>query len=229
MGPLGETSIIVPAYNEAEIIGDVVDGLLQLGCEVVIVDDGSADGTCDVCLEYPVSVLRHACNLGQGAALKTGLAYALSVVRPRYIVTFDADGQHRPEDVGSLVAALADGTYDVALGTRLARKADAAAVPLGRRLLLRVATLFSRISAGLPVTDAHNGLRAFTADAAVQLDMSQSGMAHASEILTLIRRKKLRWCEVPVRIEYSEYSQRKGQRGLGAVNILWDMMTGRLR
>ncbi len=229
MGPLSETCIIVPAYNEAEIIGRVVGGLLQLGCEVIVVDDGSVDGTDEVCREYPVSVLRHACNLGQGAALKTGLAYALSVIRPRYIVTFDADGQHRPEDVSNLVAALADGTHDVALGTRFARKTDAAAVPLGRRLLLHVATLFTRISAGLRVTDAHNGLRAFTAPAAVQLDMSQSGMAHASEILTLIRQKKLRWCEVPVRIEYSEYSQRKGQRGLGAVNILWDMMMGRLR
>ena len=229
MNPLSDTSVIIPAYNEAESIGRVVDGLLELGCEVVVVDDGSVDGTYGTCLAYPVSLLRHACNLGQGAALKTGLAYALSVVRPRYVVTFDADGQHRPEDVRRLVAALADGAHDAALGTRFARKADAAAVPLGRRLLLRAATLFTRISTGLPVTDAHNGLRAFTADAAVQLEMAQSGMAHASEILTLIHRKKLRWCEVPVRVEYTEYSRRKGQRGLGAVNILWDMMTGRLR
>ncbi|HZL63705.1 MAG TPA: glycosyltransferase family 2 protein [Thermoleophilia bacterium] len=229
MGPLDQTCVVVPAYNEAEIIGSVVDGLLKRGCEVVVVDDGSADGTYEACLGYRASLLRHACNLGQGAALKTGLTYALTHVRPRYLVTFDADGQHRPEDVDALVAALADGAHDIALGTRFARKADAAAVPSGRRLLLRAATIFSRVSSGLPVTDAHNGLRAFTAEAAAQLDLAQSGMAHASEILTLIRRKKLRWCEVPVSIDYSEYSRRKGQRGLGAINILWDMMTGRLR
>jgi glycosyltransferase involved in cell wall biosynthesis len=229
MGALRETCVIVPAFNEAERIAGVVGGLLHLGCEVVVVDDGSSDGTYEACLALPVSVLRHACNLGQGAALKTGLMYVLASVQPRYVVTFDADGQHRPGDVDALVSALADGSRDVALGTRFARKADAAAVPGGRRLLLRAATVFTRFSAGLAVTDAHNGLRAFTAEAAGRLDLAQSGMAHASEILSLIRRENLSWCEVPVTIEYSDYSRRKGQRGLGAVNILWDMMTGRLR
>ena len=226
---LSRTSIVVPAFNEADVIGSVLEELTTLPCDVIVVDDGSADGTHAVCLAHPVHVLRHACNLGQGAALKTGMMYALAALHPDHVVTFDADGQHRCSDVEGLVQALQGGKYDVALGSRFVRAQDAASVPRGRRLLLRVATLFTRLSTGMRVSDTHNGLRAFTADAAAKLDLKHSGMAHASEILSLIRRHHLRWCEVPVSIDYGEYSRGKGQSGLGAVDIVWNLIMERLR
>ncbi len=226
---LSATCVVVPAQNEAEVIGEVLTRLEGLPCRIVVVDDGSSDGTYDACLPHPVDLLRHGTNLGQGAALQTGIMYALSLESVRFIVTFDADGQHDVAAVGSLVAPLAAGTSDVALGTRFARRSDSSTVPWRRRILLKAAIAFTRLTTGLAVTDTHNGLRAFTGDAAGRLRLRHGGMAHASEILTTIHREELRWCEVPVTITYSDYSRAKGQRGGAAMDIVWDLVMGRLR
>ncbi len=243
-GPVGKTSgkhenavedalaaacVVVPAHNEAEVIGDVLAGLLTLPCHVVVVDDGSSDRTYDICLERPVAVLRHSTNLGQGAALQTGMEYVRTLDGVRFVVTFDADGQHGVEAVRSLVESLVDGRHDVALGTRFVRPSDSAKIPRLRRILLRTAVVFTRLTTGLHVTDTHNGLRAFTVDAAARLHITHGGMAHASEILATIRRERLRWCEVPVEISYTEYSREKGQRGGAAMDIAWDLLMGRIR
>jgi glycosyltransferase involved in cell wall biosynthesis len=226
---LSRTCVVIPAHNEAAVIGDVLTGLESLACRVIVVDDGSLDDTYSVCLSRPVELLRHGVNLGQGAALQTGITYALSLAGVSYIVTFDADGQHGVDSIVSLIGSLTSGRHDVALGTRFARATDAREIPLGRRALLKCAIAFTRVTAGLAVTDTHNGLRAFTAEAASRLDIKHCGMAHASEILTTIRRERLRWCEVPVTISYSEYSTSKGQRGGAAMDIVWDLVMGRIR
>jgi len=226
---LSATCVVVPAHNEAGVINDVVAELLALPGHVVVVDDGSTDDTYRVCLGLPVDLLRHGTNLGQGAALQTGITYALSLPGVRFVVTFDADGQHELAAVGALVERLSAGDFDVALGTRFARQTDSHAIPWGRRVLLRGAVLFTRLTTGLAVTDTHNGLRAFTADAARQLGIRHGGMAHASEILATVRKRRLRWCEVPVCISYTEYSRAKGQRGSAAMDIVWDLVMGRLR
>jgi polyprenyl-phospho-N-acetylgalactosaminyl synthase len=226
---LRATCIVVPAYNEAAVIGEVLAGLEDLPCTVIAVDDGSSDRTHTECADFPVALLRHSTNLGQGAAIQTGIAYALTLSGAKYIVTFDADGQHKASDIVSLIGKLLDGPYDVALGSRFIRSADARSVPRGRRMLLRCAVWFTRRTSGLAVSDTHNGLRAFTVEAAACLDLQHGGMAHASEILGTIRRKRLRWCEVPVSITYTEYTRGKGQRGGAAVNIMWDLITGRIR
>ena len=229
LSALRGTCVVVPAFNEAGVIGPVLGELTTLPCAIVVVDDGSSDGTRDIALSQRVHVLRHACNLGQGAALRTGITYALRELRPEYLVTFDADGQHRCSDIATLVAALDAGDCDVVLGSRFMRAQDAAAVPRMRRFLLRAATVFTRLSTGMRVTDTHNGLRGFTAAAAAQLDITHGGMAHASEILSAIRRHHLRWREAAVSIDYSEYSRGKGQGGLGAVDIMWNLFSERLR
>ena len=226
---LRHTCIVVPAYNERQVIGRVLQELTSLSAIVVVVDDGSTDDTHGACEPYPVVLMRHAINLGQGAALQTGITFALRELEPRFVVTFDADGQHRADDVQRLVAALADGQRDVALGTRFARREDIELIPRKRRVMLRAAVSFTRLSSRLGVTDAHNGMRAFTAEAASRLDLRHAGMAHASEILTIVRREHLRWCEVPVAIDYDQYCLQKGQKNMGAVNILWDLVMGRLR
>jgi glycosyltransferase involved in cell wall biosynthesis len=223
------TCVVVPAFNEATVIGGVLDDLAALRCTVVVVDDGSTDETYRICLSYPCAVLRHCTNLGQGAALQTGLAYALDRLAADFVVTFDADGQHRAADIPRLLAPLVSGDADVALGTRFARSETAAVIPRGRRWLLRVGVAFTRLSTRLAVTDTHNGLRAFTAPAVSRLRIEQAGMAHASEILHCIHRQGLRWREVPVTVDYTSYSARKGQRHSGAIEILWDLVAGRMR
>lgn len=223
------TAVVIPAFNEQSSIAEILHRLSDREYYLIVVDDGSTDRTAEVALQFPVHLLRHCCNLGQGAGLQTGITYALLSTDVRFIVTFDSDGQHRPDDIDRLVAPLRDGRCDVALGSRFIDNASVRRVPLARRLILRAATWFTRVTTGMRLTDTHNGLRAFTREAASQLCITQNRMAHASELLTQVAIRGLRWVEVPVRIEYTEYSRAKGQRVLDALNILWDIATARLR
>ncbi len=216
--------VVVPAFNEGAAIRDVLAELVREYPNVVVVDDGSTDGTPDAARAVAPHVLRHALNRGQGAALQTGVEFALRR-GAEYVVTFDADGQHRVEDIPALLEPLAGGACDVTLGSRfLGMKSQ---MPLSRRLLLRMAVLFTRIMSRLPITDAHNGLRAFTRAAAERLDISMDRMEHASEVLDIIRRCRLRFREVPVQIRYTDYSLGKGQSARDALRVLLHYLIGR--
>ncbi|MEO7066639.1 MAG: glycosyltransferase family 2 protein [Rhodanobacter sp.] len=217
---------MIAAYNEGKVIAEVVRDALRLFPLIVVVDDGSPDSTGAAALSAGAVVLRHPINLGQGAALQTGIQYALQR-EIDFVVTFDADGQHRPEDVLKMLEALIRNGDQVALGSRFL--GETVGMPASRRLLLKAATVFTRITTGLRVTDAHNGLRTFRRDAAEAITIRQNRMAHASEILEEIGRMQLTYCEVPVTIRYTEYSKAKGQSGFGAFNILIDLLLARLR
>lgn len=215
--------IIVPAYNEAASVTEVVHSLRALGySHVCVVDDGSRDETARLALRAGASVLRHITNLGQGAALQTGLTYAL-LQGAEYLCTFDADGQHSPESVTDLLAALEQTNSDVALGSRFLGVA-APGMPISKRLVLKIALLFTRAHARLTITDTHNGLRIFTRRAAECIKIEQPGMAHASEILQKIGAAGLRFVEVPTKIRYTKYSQRKGQSVFESVKILLELL-----
>lgn len=221
----GGVYVVVPAYNEARAVYDVVREIRRLYEAVVVVDDGSGDATSAEARRAGAVVLRHVLNRGQGAALQTGIDYCRSR-GARVIVTFDADGQHRVEDVDHLVAALERDKADIAVGSRFLDLQSN--VPKGRRLLLRVATRFMRLTSGVPLTDAHNGLRALGPDAASRIRITLDGMAHASEIIDQIHRHRLKVTEVPVVIRYSDYSMKKGQSGLAAFRIAFDYLMKRL-
>ncbi len=221
--------IVVPAYNEGRMICSVLDQVKHLTRNVVVVDDGSTDDTTERALKFPIVLLRHELNLGQGAALQTGISYALRFPSTRFIVTMDSDGQHGAGDIPRLLAPLRSGTHDVVLGSRFLREGKAFNIGASKRAVLRLAVAFTRLTTGLDLTDTHNGLRAFTAEAATRIAITQNGMAHSSEILSQISLLKLRWCEVPVTVTYTSYSMAKGQSILNSVNILWDMMKGRMR
>lgn len=216
--------VVVPAYNEARVIGGVVEELVARGHRVAVVDDGSSDDTPGVARRAGAVVLRHAVNRGQGAALQTGIAYALRR-GAEHIVTFDSDGQHAAEDVDALVAPLLAGRADVVLGSRFMGSTQG--MPGGRKAILALAVIFTRVASGARVTDTHNGLRAFTRAAAAKLDIRLDRMAHASEILDQVVRHGLRFEEVPVHVRYTEYSRRKGQSSLAALRILADYVLGR--
>jgi glycosyltransferase involved in cell wall biosynthesis len=217
--------VVIAAYNEARALGQVIAGLARFSYRVVVVDDGSSDGTAAVAVSAGAEVLRHPINLGQGAALQTGIEYALRRGAD-YLVTFDADGQHRADDIASLLAPLAAARADFALGSRFL--GSAVNLPPLRRLLLRAAAWFTRVTTGLQVTDAHNGLRAMTRTGAAHIRLRQNRMAHASEILHQIAASGLTCVEVPVTIEYSRYSLAKGQRASEFIVILLDLFARRL-
>ena len=217
--------VVVPAYNEARVIAEVIAGLKPDAHRIVVVDDGSSDSTAEMAAECGAAVLRHPINLGQGAALQTGIEFALAR-GAELIVTFDADGQHRTADVARLIDALEAERADFALGSRFL--GSAVNIPPLRRMLLRAATLFTRLTTGLALTDAHNGLRAMTRRGALRIRLRQNRMAHASEILGQIAASGLKFVEVPVTIEYSRYSLAKGQRSGDILVILLDLFARRL-
>lgn len=187
---------------------------------MVVIDDGSTDRTAEISRRY-AHVLHHPFNLGQGAALQTGFDYCRGI-GAEVVVTFDADNQMRADEIPNLVGPLLDGRADVVLGSRFLSKSTDA--PRLRRFILKLSTFISRWSTGLPITDSHNGLRALSKNALSQIQIRQNRMAHASELLHQIARAKLRVTEVPVTIQYSKYSMKKGQSSWGALEILWDLI-----
>jgi len=216
-----DTWVVIPLYNEAAVIGEVVRGVRESFANVVCVDDGSHDGSGAIAREAGAKVVRHPVNLGQGAALQTGIEYALGR-GAQYVVTFDADGQHQVSDALAMLERARAEDLAAVFGSRfLAEKVEAG---LLRRLVLRLAVWFTRQSTGMRLTDAHNGLRVVRADCARQIHLRQDGMAHASEIVLHIGRTGLPWAEHPVHIRYTDYSRGKGQSTLNSVNILVDLV-----
>ena len=208
--------IVIPAFNEESRIPAVLEQLAAIGRPMVVVDDGSADNTYQRVLEASAWLVAHPINLGQGAALQTGIMFALAR-GATHIVTFDADGQHRAEDVTALVSALTGGEADFALGSRFL--GDAPGIPATRRLVLHLGALFTRALSGVSISDPHCGLRAMTRRGAEHLNITLNRMEHASEIIDQIARSGLKYVEVPVSVRYSAATLVKGQRTSAALGL----------
>lgn len=221
MEPFDDVWVIVPVYNEAQVIAGVVEGLLPTFPHVVCVDDGSRDGSARYIADTLAHLVTHPVNLGQGAALQTGLEYALQQPGAEYFVTFDADGQHRVEDAATLVRTVKGGLADVALGSRFLTEPEH--VPWIKRLLLKLVAATSPAARRLHLTDAHNGLRVLDRAAASGLKITMNGMAHASEIVAYLARSRFVVTEVPVTVLYTDYAKAKGQSLINGVNILFDL------
>ncbi|VTR76199.1 glycosyltransferase family 2 protein [Cellulomonas hominis] len=216
-----DTCVVVPLYNEGTVVGDVIRDLRTSFPLVVAVDDGSSDDSAAVAAAAGAHVVQHPVNLGQGAALQTGIEVALRL-GAQYVVTFDSDGQHQRTDAEAMVERLRSGEADVVFGSRFL---DSRTRPgLVKRLVLRAAIVYSNATTGVHLTDTHNGLRALNRRAAGTLRIRQNRMAHASEIIEQVGRARLRWVEHPVHILYTDYSRSKGQSVFNAVNILTEMI-----
>jgi glycosyltransferase involved in cell wall biosynthesis len=213
--------VVIAAYNEAPVIAEVVKKLRAAYPNVIVVDDGSRDSTSARLAGTGIFLLRHSINRGQGAALQTGIEFALRQGADT-IVTFDADGQHDVADIAALVAPVRAGECDVALGSRFLGSTQG--IPFSRRITLKIGVLFTRIFSRIAITDTHNGLRAFSRASAASLRIRMDRMAHASEILDQIRARGWRYCEVPVRIHYTPYTLEKGQSSWNALKIATEFL-----
>jgi glycosyltransferase involved in cell wall biosynthesis len=216
---------IVPAFNEADVLEGVIRSLKRSFPNIVVVDDHSADQTGSLALDAGAFVVRHPINMGQGASLQTGIEFALQR-DAQIIVTFDADGQHVPADALHMVDKLVAEDLDVVLGSRF--KGTAEGISGQKKLLLKLATWYTRLTTGLDVTDTHNGLRVLSRRAAQLIKLRQNRMAHASEFLHQIGHLKLRYAEMPCTIRYTEYSMHKGQRLSGAIDVIFDLYIRKL-
>lgn len=221
--------IVVPAYNEAAVIGGVISELLSIFEHVVCVDDGSSDGTGEIARAAGAHLVRHPINLGQGAAIQTGVEYARRQPGAKVFATFDADGQHQMKDVAAMIDRLSVGDVDVVIGTRFGPEV-ASRPPLLKRMVLQTAARLSRRGRRLGLTDTNNGLRVFNKTVADGLNITMSGMSHATEIVMMIAENHWRVAEVPVEVLYTDYSKSKGQPLLNGVNIIFDgFLRGRIR
>lgn len=213
---------MVPLYNEGQVVREVILQARAVFPNIVCVDDGSSDNSADEAAAAGAVIVKHSINLGQGAALQTGLDYALSDPSAEFFVTFDSDGQHGLDDALAMVTRLSEEPVDVIIGSRFL---DGRTKP-GRikKVVLKIAVIFENVSTGVRLTDAHNGLRAFNRRAASVIRIEQNRMAHASEIVAKIGENKLRYAEHPVHIIYTDYSRAKGQSVWNLVNILNDLI-----
>ncbi len=204
--------IVIAAYNEERAIGEVINGLKAKHYNnIVVVDDGSKDKTSDIAAQHGATVITHVLNRGQGAALKTAIDFALQE-NADIIVTFDADGQHRVEDLPAMIAPVASGEVDITLGSRFL--AQGSNVPGLRKFWLRMGSLLFRALYGVKLTDSHNGFRALSRHAAETIEIKADRMEHASEIIDQIGAHKLRYQEVPVVIHYTAYSKAHSSQGM---------------
>ncbi|GAB3875467.1 glycosyltransferase family 2 protein [Terrabacter terrigena] len=219
--------LVVPLFNEAAVVADVVGEARSVFPKIVCVDDGSRDASADRAERAGAAVVRHPVNLGQGAALQTGFEYALGDPAMRYVVTYDADGQHQLHDVEVMLDRIRQGDVRVVFGSRfLDERTDASAL---KKVVLRAAVAYTNLTTGTRLTDAHNGLRVLDRDVVAGLDITQNRMAHASEIVSQIGSmrfggEQVRYAEEPVHILYTDYSRAKGQSLWNAVNILAELI-----
>ena len=224
--------LIIPAFNEARVIRETLRNLPQQvagidSMTIVVVDDGSSDDTAGEvlrCGDRRVVLLRHAINRGLGGALGSGLAYA-HAHGADFVITYDADGQHAPEDIANVLAPLLDGRAEAVIGSRLL---DPKGMPWYRVVGNWGLNFFTFLIFGMWTTDSQSGLRGFSRAAIDKIEIRMDRMEVSSEFIKEIRRCRLRFTEVPIRAIYSDYSLAKGQRNLNGFNILIRLVLHRL-
>lgn len=212
--------LVIPMFNEASMIGEVLAEAMQVFGHVICVDDASSDGSATRAEQAGAVVVRHPFNLGQGAALQTGIQYVLEASDAAYLVTFDADGQHQVLDAAAMVQHAREQDLAIVFGSRFLDKRTTPGVL--RKMVLKTAVWMTNQQTGMRLSDAHNGLRVIRRDAAMRLDLRQNRMAHATEIVLQLGRTKLAWGEFGVHVLYTDYSRAKGQSLINSVNVLID-------
>lgn len=218
--------VVIPCYNEAGIIRETIAAVVEKGYSIIVVDDHSTDKTKEQLREIPVIYIRHRVNLGQGAALQTGISVALKK-GAEWLATFDADGQHDVNDIDGMLQKLKESQLDIVLGSRFLPGAGGN-ISAGRKLLLKAACYLNYLFTGILLTDAHNGLRVMNRHAAERIRLKENRMAHATEILKEIKKHGLKFGEFPVHIHYTGYSKKKGQSLLNSIRIFFDLVLNKI-
>ena len=216
--------LVVPAFNEEKTVSQIIEGIAEKGYNVILVNDGSRDNTLDLAIaskrKYPnqIFVVSHVINRGLGAALKTGMVVALNK-GAKYIVTFDADGQHEIEDIPKVCKPLQDGEADVVIGARPFED-----MPISKSFANIIMNALTLIFYGRKVKDSQSGLRAFTAHAADVINIVSRGYGVSSEFIKEISDKNLRLAEVTITTIYTPETQNKGTDAIVGLKILTKMV-----
>lgn len=220
-------AIIVPVFNEASVIVDTLVELQEKRVDdtIIAINDGSSDESLERMKRVPgIYILSHEINLGQGAAIQTGIEFAREEGF-KYAVTFDSDGQHCVDDIAIFEREIKSGNYDLIYGSRFL----GAAINISqfRKYFLKLSTVFSWLVYGIKLSDSHNGFRIFRLDHP-GINLHNRGMAHASEFVDFAVRYKLRYKELPCTVIYTDYSKQKGQSLLNSIDIVVELLVERL-
>lgn len=215
--------IILPVYNESkDVLLNLVHQLILMPYKIVIIDDGSDIPLKNILPEYPVTIITHSINLGQGAAIQTGFEYALSK-NAEYVVTIDADGQHLVNEIPLILNPLLLNEADVVLGSRfLAGSYHNAS--LRKSFAFKIASVVNRIIIRNVISDTHNGFKGFNKHAVSLIRITENRMSHATELILQVKKNKLRYVEVPVSVHYTDYSRNKGQSWYDPIRIFFDLL-----
>lgn len=210
--------IVIPAYNEEKVLGDVIRQIRKEGYKnIIVIDDGSEDKTFSLAKAENVCVLRHIINCGEGAAIKTGIE-AAKILGAKYIITFDADDQHDPKEIRFITRKLKEG-FDVVLGSRMINKNK---IPFSRKIAIKLGNFFTWFLFGVWVSDSQSGFRGYSEKAFSKINIKNSHYEYSSEIIREIGKYKLKYCEIPINIRYTYYSMHKkhGQSFINGIKTL---------
>lgn len=202
-----KTVAIIPAFNEEKTLGSVIEKLKKEVEQIIVIDDGSKDRTCQIAKDQGASVYRHLINRGLGGALGTGIKAAL-FNDADIIITLDADGQHDPAEIQALIKPIVAGESDIVIGSRFLTRQP---MPFSRRLGNKFFNFIMFMIFGIKTTDSQSGMRAFSKEAASKIELCTNGMEVSSEILNEAKKKRLKTKEVPIKAIYTNYSLSKGQ------------------
>lgn len=213
--------IVIPAYNEEKKIGKVISNLKKEGFyDIIVINDGSKDRTAEVASNSGARVYSHIINRGLGGALNTGISAAV-MNGAEIIATCDADGQHDSKNVKRAIEFIDKKSCDVVIGSRLI---NSKGMPFVRKVGNWGLNVITYLLFGVYCTDTQSGLRVFSKAAAEKIEIKTNRMEVSSEIIKEIGRNKLKLKEIPIKVIYSDYSLKKGQKNINAFNIIYKLI-----
>ena len=222
-------SIVIPVYNESTVVKGVIEELKlkRPNDNIIVINDGSSDNSINVLLSIPnIYVLSHEINLGQGAALQTGINMS-RILDSKYVVTFDSDGQHSVDDIEKFYNEIESKKLDIVIGSRFL-SGSSSNVSFFKKNFLKLSTLFTYLVSQIKLSDSHNGFRIINIEDNPLFEIKHNGMSHASEIVDLIKTLNMKYTEKSCTIIYTDYSMAKGQSIWNSVNIVLEIFVQRL-
>jgi len=214
-------AILIPAYNEEKTLGAVIKSIPRRypgisKVEIIVVNDGSIDKTAKIASKANVILIEHDLNRGLGAALGTGFEYARRQ-KFDFLLTFDADGQHNPDDIWPVLKPILSGKVDIVIGSRLKKIKN---MPWYRIIGIMGLNLITLAFFWVWTSDSQSGLRAFSRKAIENIEIKSNKMEVSSEFFNEIQRHNLTLVEIPVKSIYTTYSLTKGQKNSNVFRIL---------
>ena len=192
----------IPAYNEEKNIAKIIVGLKKIADQIIVCDDGSTDLTSRIAESLGVTVIKHPKNVGYGSAIRSIFLKAREI-NAECLVTIDADGQHRVEDVNKVINQISNGESDIVIGSRFLDESRKE-VPNYRKVGIKVITKLTNATIKKQLTDSQSGFRAYSKKVLNELDLSELGMGISTEILIKASSKNFRISEVPIKILYND-------------------------